>query len=127
MKKNDFWNLLNLLEWKYEGDDEQVTKPVVRALARMDVEEIFTFNDIVKKLIADLEKEKAVRQAAGAAGTVPAEERRKILCVALVNGRKYYEDVRQGRVRLNPDLEFGSILSVAEKAWAVKNERTFAE
>lgn len=126
MTKNDFWNLLNLLEWKYEGDDEQVTKPVVRALARMNEEEIFAFNDIVKKLIADLGKEKAVRLAAEAAGPVSEEELRKILCVAIVNGRKYYEDIRKGRIRLNPDLEFGSILSVAEKAWAVKSERSFA-
>lgn len=123
MKKSDFWNLLNLLEWKYEGDDEQVTKPVVRALARMNEEEIFAFNDIAKKLIADLEKEKAVRLAAEASGSVSEEELRKILCVAIVNGRKYYEDIRKGRSRLNPDLEFGSILSVAEKAWAVKAER----
>ena len=123
MKKSDFWNLLNLLEWKYEGDDEQVTKPVVRALARMNEEEIFAFNDIAKKLIADLEKEKAVRLAAESSGSVSEEELRKILCVAIVNGRKYYEDIRKGRSRLNPDLEFGSILSVAEKAWAVKAER----
>ena len=123
MKKSDFWNLLNLLEWKYEGDDEQVTKPVVRALARMNEEEIFAFNDIAKKLIADLEKENAVRLAAEASGSVSEEELRKILCVAIVNGRKYYEDIRKGRSRLNPDLEFGSILSVAEKAWAVKAER----
>ena len=123
MKKNDFWNLLNLLEWKYEGDDEQETKPVMRALARMDEEEIFAFNDIAKKLIADLEKEKAGRLAAEASGFVSEEELRKILCVAIVNGRKYYEDVRKGKSRLNPDLEFGSILTVAEKAWAVKAER----
>jgi hypothetical protein len=42
-------------------------------------------------------------------------------CIAIVNGEKIYNDIKKRKQKLNGDLEFESILYVAQNAWARKH------
>jgi hypothetical protein len=41
-KRLPFWEIIGLLDWRFEGDDEKVISPVVEYLSRQSDEYIFT-------------------------------------------------------------------------------------
>jgi Protein of unknown function (DUF4240) len=46
MTEQQFWELMGLLDWKKLGNDDAVVRPLVRALAKLAEEEIFTFSTV---------------------------------------------------------------------------------
>ena len=47
MTENNFWEILDKLDWTHEGDDEKVMEPVKNALAQLSDEDIFEFDNIM--------------------------------------------------------------------------------
>ena len=43
--KGSFWDIIGLLEWKFEGDDDKVISPVEEYLSRQSDEFIFNFHE----------------------------------------------------------------------------------
>jgi hypothetical protein len=49
------------------------------------------------------------------------------MCVAVVNGRDFYNSVLSGEKLLNSDMEFESLLYLPRDAWALKNKKDSSE
>ncbi len=47
MSEEVFWRIIALFNWKKTGDDDAVLLPAVTALARMSVEDIFAFDEVL--------------------------------------------------------------------------------
>lgn len=122
MGEKEFWKIMDKANWKYAGDDDKVLEPVIDALSKLDDKEIFGFEDMISKLLYDIDSREI---AVGLYGTDLHFSGDLFLyqrCVALINGAKYYKKILTGKEKLDPDKEFESILYVPHRAWAKKHQ-----
>lgn len=118
-----FWRVMALLNWDCAGDDSQVLAPALCVLARQSDEKIFAFEDAMAQLLYNLDSRKIAQSLYKDINSMSADLFLYQRCVALVNGRAYYEAVRNGSTKLNPDLEFESVLYLPARAWAKKHRQ----
>lgn len=123
MKKNQFWKVIKMLDWSKEGNDDEVLAPVVQYLSEQTDEEIFEFENIMSKLLYDIDSKKIAMQLYGTSEQFSADEFLYQRCVAVVNGQGYYSSILYGGIKLNKDLEFEAVLYVPIKAWAKKHKQ----
>ncbi|BDR52915.1 hypothetical protein KIM372_08220 [Bombiscardovia nodaiensis] len=115
MTADEFWKIVDMLDWKYaDKDDEKILKPAVTYLASCSDEDIFAFDEIMSKLLYDIDGD---QWYTGDSGDVFLYER----CIALVNGKQFYDQVKAGKQKLDPDMEFESLLTLPGSAWALKH------
>jgi hypothetical protein len=55
MNENEFWKIIELLDWDQSGDDESVVEPVVSALAKKENKEIYKFEEILSQKLYALD------------------------------------------------------------------------
>ena len=118
-----FWAVMDRLNWDNEGDDSKVLAPALNFLAKHSDEEIFAFEDTMARLLNDLDSRKLAEGLYGDTDAMSADLFLYQRCVAVVNGRSYYEAIRDGTARLKPDLEFEAVLYLPMSAWAKKHRR----
>ena len=121
MGEKEFWKIIGKANWKFTGDDDKVLAPVIDALSKLDDKAIFGFEDMMSKLLYDIDSQEIALQLYGDqyfSGDLFLYQR----CVALINGAKYYKSILTGKEKLNPDLEFEAILYVPHRAWAKKHQ-----
>lgn len=118
MSAIDFFHLTDAcLDWEMQGDDIAVIEPLVTLLAAWGDDLIFAFHDTMAELLYSLDTQKI-------AGDIykdrsfSADEFLYIRCAALINSKRYYNDIVSGRRKLKGSLSFESILSVPAFAWA---------
>ncbi len=116
-----FWTTMELCDWKKEGDDDQVLKPVIKYLSKQDDSVIFEFDDFMTELLYDLDTEKLAEQCRKIDPLMCGDTFLYSRCVALINGPDYYEKVKRGKEKSVWSMEFESLLYVPQKAWALKH------
>ena len=109
-------------DWKFEGDDDRVLEPIIDALSKLNDKDIFGFEDIMSKLLYDLDDRELALELYGSDSQISGDMFLYQRCVALINGSKYYKKILTRKEKLNPDLEFESILYVPHRAWAKKHQ-----
>lgn len=117
-----FWKIIDGLDWSKQGDDEKVIRPVVSRLAEMQDEDIFCFEESMAELLFAIDGEKWAKDVYGDIEDMSDDDFLYTRCVALVNGKAYYERIKSGEVLLDPDLEFESLLEIPVRAWEKKYE-----
>lgn len=65
MTENNFWEILDKLDWTHEGDDEKVMEPVKNALAQLSDEDIFEFDNIMSSKLYDLDSRERAQKLYG--------------------------------------------------------------
>ena len=124
MTESIFWFIMDMLDWNKQGDDEKVMAPAVRYLSKQSDEEIFDFSDIMAKLLYDIDSKKLAEKIYGKDDYFSGDEFLYTRCVALINGKDYYYAVKNGKKKLNRDLEFESILYLPIDAWSKKHKKS---
>ena len=118
-----FWEVMDLLNWKKEGNDEKVIAPVVKYLSKQSDDFIFAFEEQMAEYLYAIDSKKLAEDyTKGADGFFSDDGFLYSRCVAIVNGEKYYNAIKNGEMELNGDLEFESILYVSQAAWAKKHK-----
>lgn len=85
------------------------------------------FEDKMAELLYQLDKPEIALRAYRAGSHFSDDGFLYARCVALVNGRAYYQKILDGRKKLNKDMEFEANLYAPAKAWARKHRKDFAE
>lgn len=122
-----FWDVMELCDWKQEGNDDKVLKPVVEYLSKQNDEKIFTFDDLMSELLYDLDTRKLADQCKKTDPYMSDDTFLYSRCVALINGPKYYEKVKSGKEKSLWNMEFESLIYVPARAWAVKHQKSVDE
>lgn len=122
MNEKQFWKIMDLADWKKLGDDEKVLAPVIDKLSAMDDEDIFGFEDVMSKLLYDIDSQELALGLYGPELHFSEDLFLYQRCVALCNGEKYYKKIVSGKQGLDPDSEFEAILYVPHLAWAKKHQ-----
>lgn len=126
-KYNFFWTTMELCDWKKEGDDDKVLKPVIQHLSKQGDSSIFEFDDLMTELLYHLDTKKLAEQCREVEPLMCDDSFLYSRCVALINGPTYYEKVKQGKEKAVWSMEFESLLYVPMKAWALKHHLSVEE
>ena len=121
----DFFMIMNTLDWKHEGDNEKVLKPLIAYLAYYGDNMIFAFDDKMAELLYSLDTYEIASKCMEDPSSFSSDEFLYTRCVALINGRPYYNSILKGKKNLPKDMDYEDLLYVPMKAWAkAHNEST---
>jgi len=132
MNERKFWEIVALFDWGKTGDDDAVLKPARDALAAMDHEAIFKFEDILAEKLHALDTREHCR--ACYAGELDPDNGDDYIspddflycrCVVVANGPDLYESVLGDPTTFPQGLEFESLLSLSESAFELKTDGPF--
>lgn len=129
MSEDVFWRIIGLFNWKKTGDDEAVIEPAVKALARMSVDDIKRFEDLLTEKLYALDTEAHAREI-GEEAFQPGKYFSPdwflyVRCCVVANGRVFFETVLANPTEMPKDMEFESLLSVGPTAFARKTGEEF--
>lgn len=128
MTEEDFWNLIDLLDWSMEGNDEGVVKPLVEALSQRSKEEICEFEEELSQKLFQLDDEAyAVKRGffgRKKKGYTSADGFLYSRCVVIANGNEFFKEVIRNPKQFPHDLEFEMLLVVSNLAFIKKTGET---
>lgn len=129
LSEDRFWELIGLLDWNREGDNDAVIEPVVKALERLSIRHIYEFDDILSHKLFLLDGVDFARQTGentwrpGQYFSVDAFLYAR--CCAVANGREFFHNLLQDPTLMPKDLDFGPLLRIAEEAYVRKTGRPY--
>lgn len=122
-KAKTFWEILNLMDWRFEGNDDKVCSPVIDYLSKQSDEDIFNFDEQMTGYLYAID------------GKAWAESYKKdakyfsddgfLYCrgVAIVNGEAYYKKILNNPAELNEDRFFETVIYIPREAWGKKHNK----
>lgn len=119
-----FWDTMGLCDWKYEGSDDKVLRPVIEYLSKQDDSKIFEFDDLMSELLYGLDTRQLADQCRKADLYMSDDSFLYSRCVALINGPQYYEKVKNGKQKDLWNMEFEALIYVPSRAWALKHQNS---
>lgn len=118
MSAIDFFHITDAyLDWDKKGNDMAVVEPLIAFLAQWGDDLIFAFDDTMAELLYSLDTRK-IAEVIYKDEYFSSDEFLYIRCIALVNSKRFYNDMIRGRRKLKRDLTFEAILYVPAFAWA---------
>jgi Protein of unknown function (DUF4240) len=129
MSEDDFWDLIDLLNWDEEGNDDAVIAPVVQHLSDLSESEILAFQEALAEKLWMLDGERFAREIGRDCyqGPDKAFSREWFLaarCCAVANGQDFFEDILLSPENMPKDLGFLALSTVAERAYRKKTGRS---
>lgn len=118
MNERKFWKIMDSLDWNNAGNDDLVVEPAVETLSKLSDEEIFEFEEIMSKLLYDIDGQQWYDEKLQMSG----DEFLYTRCVTIINGKDYYYSIKNLKTAINPDREFESALYIPRMAWARKHD-----
>lgn len=127
LTEDQFWDLIALLDWSKEGDENAVVEPLVSALAAGPVRQIYDFADILSQKLYALDGLKYALHIGESAFHSDRYFSVDVFlytrCCVVANGREYYEQVQHLPEMMPKDLDFEPLLDVAANAYERKTKR----
>lgn len=124
LSEQEFWSLIDLLDWEQDTDDA-ITKPLVEALSNLPVSKIYGFEEQLAEKLYALDKEEIAQQFPSYPSRFSVDgflyDR---LCV-VANGKAVYEAVLEDPTRMPTEVSFEPLLYVASQAYELKTGNTF--
>lgn len=122
LAEEDFWALIELMDWSKSGDDDAVLAPLVKALAARPTADILGFEERLADSLYQLDSEAHAREIGE--GAYQGEDEFFSVdaflyarCGVVANGRTVFMRVKRDPSRMPEDLEFESLLSAASTAY----------
>ncbi len=118
MSAIDFFHITDAyLDWDKAGDDDAVLEPLITFLSKWGDELIFAFDDMMAELLYSLDTKKIAHDVYKN-DHFSGDDFLYVRCTALVNSKRFYNDIVKGRRKMKGNLEFEAILYVPGLAWA---------
>lgn len=129
MTEERFWQLIGLLDWSEQGDDEAVIEPLVKALIGSPVRHIYEFDDILSRKLFLLDGVAFAREIGESAWQPDRYFSVDVFlyarCCAVANGFEYFQKLLEDPSLMPKDLDFGALLRVAGEAYKRKTGREY--
>jgi hypothetical protein len=123
----DFWQAINMLDWQKEGDDEEVTEPLINFLSEQPIGHIYRFSDILSEKLWQLDTythAKIFLDDPDEEGLLSVDDFLYTRCAVVANGQDYYEKILHNPHLMPSDLTFEPLLYV--KAYKRKTGKNFS-
>lgn len=127
MEEDEFWALIDLLDWSEPEDNDRVIEPVVEALSQMPVAKIYQFHDILSEKLwrLDTQTYADAMMRDNPDGYFSADEFLYARCCIVANGKVAYQSVSAEPAKFPTDLTFENLLYVAGAAYERKTGKKF--
>lgn len=124
---NDFWDIIEQLDWSKEGDDAAVVEPVIELLQKRPLAHIYRFEDVLAEKLwhLDTEKHAKVFLENPEEGNLSVDDFLYTRCAVVANGRDFYQEVLDTPSKMPDDLGFEPLLYVAMDAYKRKTGKEF--
>lgn len=130
LDEKEFWNIMSMFEWEYTGDDEKVLKKAINYLNKKSNDDIYRFYEILSKLLYDLD---GIEYAKNIGESSYIDENTYFSpdeflysrCVAVASGMRVYYKILENPTQMIEDIEFESLLYIAQEAYEMKNDEEF--
>lgn len=128
--EDEFWAIIDLLAWEHLGNDEQVLAPAIKALASKSKTYICRFEERVAFHLYQLDTKAHARNTGEGSNhpdsdDVSADGFLYARCVAVANGKEFYEAVLKDPSKMPKAMEFESLLGLARDAYELKTGEEF--
>jgi hypothetical protein len=125
MTEDDFWTLIELLDWSKTGNDEAIVAPVVEALSKLSRPKVRDFAERLAYCLYLLDTCEHAKNIGSESyvdeGTcLSGDWFLYVRCAAVANGRDFYMAALTNPQNMPKDLEFEALLGVASTAWEAK-------
>lgn len=124
MSEDDFWGIIERLDWSKEKT-EDILELAVEALSARPVAEIFLFEDLLAEKLQALDSPAHALAVYGDQDHISVDGFLYIRAAVLAEGKAYYEKVLQDASNISGDLDFEPILSLASRAYQKKTGKAF--
>jgi hypothetical protein len=127
MSDDEFWSLIDRLDWTYRGKDELVVEPLVAKLATQSDATITDFDDALAAKLHALDGERYAREIGEHAYTDNGSKYFSVdlflyaRCAVVTAGREIYQAVLADPTEMPKDTEFEAVLYVAQQAYERKS------
>jgi hypothetical protein len=132
MNEEKFWDTISLFNWDETGDDDAVLEPARAALASMDAEAIFKFDNILTEKLHALDTREHCKACyAGELDPdngddyISADDFLYCRCVVVANGRDFFNQVINKPSEMPQEMEFEALLSLPEEAFEQKTGQEY--
>lgn len=125
-----FWEIIDLLDWEKESNDDAVLEPAIAQLSEGSVRHIFEFADILSEKLHALDQ-KSFAQNIGEDAWQPdkyfsVDYFLYARCCVVANGKAIFEKVLNDPTQMPKDITFEGLLYLASMAYERKMGRTLA-
>jgi len=121
--EQDFWKVIDQLNWNEEGDDEGVLRPAVAFLSGYALSGIYRFADLLAEKLWRLdtaEHAQVFLEEEGMNGHLSVDDFLYARCCVVANGRETYERVLSDPSNMPLDVTFEPLLRLASDAYRLK-------
>lgn len=130
MDENEFWKIISMFDWEYEGDDSKVINRATNYLSEKTDEDIMKFQDILSKLLYDLDGIEYAKNIGEGSYTdekvyFSVDDFLYSRCVVVANGKDFYNNILKDPKQMPKDMEFEALLYIACEAYENKNNKEF--
>jgi hypothetical protein len=132
MDETTFWDIIGRFDWDQTGDDDAVLEPACAALALLDEESIFKFDDILAEKLHALDTRRHCQACYEGEldpddgdDYIAADDFLYARCVVVANGPDFYASVLADPTQFPQEMEFEALLSVANIAYENKTGESY--
>ncbi len=131
MSESAFWQIIELLDWEKQGNDDAVIEPAVSSLAAYSKKDVCVFTDLLAEKLHQLDGKKFAQQIGRDSYQDDEQHFSKqwflgARCCVIVNGREFFQEVLNDPESMPKDLEFEALLSIPARAFERKTGKKFA-
>jgi hypothetical protein len=127
LSDNDFWGIINLLDWKKKKRDS-IIAPAIEALSKMPISNIYLFQDFLSEKLFQLDTrlhgDAYLKKDGGEYLSV--DDFLYVRCAVIAEGQEYYENVLRNSDEMPCEIDFEHLLSIAEGAYLKKTKKEFS-
>jgi hypothetical protein len=125
-----FWEIIDLLDWEKEGDDDAVLAPALERLAQEPVRHIFEFADLLSEklyLLDGIVYAKHIGEDAWSPDRYfSVDNFLYARCCVIANGKNAFEQVLQNPDMMPKDFTFEALLYLPSTAYTRKTNAKYA-
>lgn len=129
LSEKRFWEIIALLDWTKEGDDDLIVEPAVSHLAEGPIRHIFEFADILSEKLYALDAKKYAKHigedAWDADSYFSVDNFLYARCCVVANGKELYHQVLENPETMPKDLTFEALLYIPSDAFERKTEKDY--
>jgi hypothetical protein len=126
LTEEQFWALIDTLDWTKEGDDAAVIEPLISALAALPVTNIYRFQDLFSEKLWLLDTRRYAEASLDEGDDhISSDGFLYDRCCVLANGKIFYESVLKDPSLWPKGLSFERLLYVASEAYERKTGKKF--
>lgn len=119
-----FWKIIDLLDWKREGDDDAIMEPAIAYLSNEPIRHIFEFADVLSEKLYALDGLVFAQQIGDDAWQADryfsVDNFLYARCCVVANSQKAYEAVLQDPSLMPKDVTFEALLYLPSSAYVRK-------